>query len=63
MFQDHNHNDIWRRCLSIIKDNVTKEVFDTWFAPIVALQFHNSELMIQVPSYFFIEFLEEKYLG
>lgn len=63
MFQDHNHNDIWRRCLAIIKDNVTKEVFDTWFAPIVALQFHNSELMIQVPSYFFIEFLEEKYLG
>lgn len=61
MFQDHK--EVWKRCLTIISDNVSKEIFDTWFQPIIPLQYHNNELHIQVPSYFFIEYLEEKYLA
>ena len=25
---------IWENCLAFIKDNVTDEIFDTWFKPI-----------------------------
>jgi chromosomal replication initiator protein len=52
---------LWESCLSIISDNVTEDIFNTWFKPIVPLSFQNSELVLQVPSMFFYEFIEEKY--
>ncbi|MGL4993136.1 MAG: chromosomal replication initiator protein DnaA [Bacteroidales bacterium] len=61
MFQDHN--EVWRRCLSIMHKSVSKEIFDTWFKPIMPLAYNNNELLIQVPSHFFIEYLEENFLG
>jgi len=52
----------WNYCLEIIKDNITKEAYKTWFEPIVPLSFMEGKLTIQVPSRFYIEFLEDKYL-
>lgn len=57
-----NHVTLWDRCLTIIRDNVQESVHNTWFVPIVPLSFENNELTIQVPTYFFYEFLEEKYI-
>ena len=53
---------LWKCCLEIIRDNITKEAYNTWFAPIVPLSYKDGKLTIQVPSRFYIEFLEEKYL-
>ena len=58
-----NHVDVWNRCLSIIKDNVTTMSFRTWFEPIVPIKITDSVLTIQVPSPFFYEYLEEQYIG
>jgi len=52
---------IWERCLSIIKDHVTEQAFITWFKPIVPLELKDGKFIIQVPSQFHYEWLEEHY--
>lgn len=52
---------IWERCLSIIKDHVTEQAFITWFEPIVPLGLKDGKFIIQVPSQFHYEWLEEHY--
>ncbi|MBI3257996.1 MAG: chromosomal replication initiator protein DnaA [Ignavibacteriae bacterium] len=52
---------LWDKCLEIIKDNVAGQVFKTWFEPITALCWKDSQLTIQVPSQFFYEWIEEHY--
>jgi len=55
---------LWNNCLRIIRDNVQEATFNTWFAPIVPLGYdqQSKSLTIQVPSQFFYEFLEEKFI-
>lgn len=57
-----NHEILWNRCLDVIKDNISEASFTTWFAPIVALKFENNIFVLQVPSQFFVEYIEEKYI-
>ena len=58
----NNHVEIWNRCLSVIKDNVTEQSYATWFERIVPLSLVNNTLTIEVPTYFFVEYLEEHYI-
>lgn len=53
---------IWNRCLSVIKQNIAEGSYKTWFEPIVPVHFDNNILTIEVPSYFFYEYLEENYI-
>ena len=53
---------VWKKCLLFIEDNVNKSTFDTWFKPIKAVGLKDMVLTIQVPSAFYYEFLEEKFL-
>ena len=57
-----NHVGLWNRCLEIIRDNVSPQTYKTWFCPIVPLKYEDKTLELQVPSQFFYEFLEEKFL-
>jgi chromosomal replication initiator protein len=52
---------LWNNCLTIIKDNVPDMSYSTWFAPVVPLKYENKALLIQVPSHFFYEQLENQY--
>jgi chromosomal replication initiator protein len=56
------HKEVWNNCLKIIKDNVPSISYRTWFEPIIPLRLENKVLTIQVPSPFFYEYLEEKYI-
>ena len=58
-----NHVEIWNNCLSVIKDNVTEEAYETWFEPIVPVSLENNLFILQVPSPFFAEFLDEHHLN
>ena len=58
----NNYDQLWSRCLSVIKDNISEASFNTWFAPIVPLKYENSIIVLQVPSQFFVEYIEEKYI-
>ncbi len=53
---------LWKRCLSIIRDNVPETTYRTWFEPIVPLKYEDKAMTIGVPSPFFYEFLEEKFV-
>ena len=57
-----NCTDLWNNCLNVIRDNIPEPAFNTWFAPIVPLKYENRVLTIEVPSQFFYEYLEDKYL-
>lgn len=53
----------WKQCLEIIRNNVSEQLYNTWFEPIQCLSFQNRTLTIQVPSQYVYEFLEEHYVG
>ena len=52
---------LWNRCLEVIKDNLPTEQYDAWFKPIVAFDFKNDELYLEVPSLYFVEQIEAKF--
>jgi chromosomal replication initiator protein len=56
------YKEVWANCLQVIKDNVTKRAYDTWFAPIVPSRLVENVLTIEVPTSFFYEYLEEHYI-
>lgn len=57
-----DHNIVWKNCLEFFKDNLQPTAFKTWFQPIKPVKLNNNILTIQVPSAFFYEYLEEKYI-
>ena len=60
-----NHSNIlWDNSLSLIKENVSEQQFSAWFKPIVFESFNetNKTLILQVPSNFFVEYIEENYV-
>lgn len=57
------HQILWDKCLKIFADNLTKEQFDAWFKPITSIEFVDNKLTLLVPSPFFYEQLEERYVG
>ncbi len=57
-----DHNEVWKSCLTVIRDNIPAASFRTWFKPIVPLVLERNVLTIQVPSTFFYEYLEEHFI-
>ncbi len=53
---------LWKNCLEVIRDIIPEAAFNTWFSPIVPLKYEDNVLTIQVPSQFFYEYLEDKYI-
>ena len=55
----------WNRCLDVIKANLPAEQFNVWFAPIVAVDYdqENERVTLKVPSRFFVEQIEERYIN
>src|SRR5260221_3419842 len=56
-------DSVWKKCLQIIKDNVSAQSFKTWFVPIRPVKLQGKILTIEVPSQFFYEWLEEHYIS
>ena len=57
-----NHVEIWDKCLAMIRDNTTEQSFATWFEPIVPVKLEGNVLTLEVPSAFFVEFLEDHFI-
>jgi chromosomal replication initiator protein len=60
-------NDAWKECLEIVRDNVTRQAFKTWFEPLEAQSLDEDDdlrkLTVQLPSRFYYEWLEEHYFS
>lgn len=61
----NNPCELWDKCLSLIKENVSQQQYNAWFKPIKFESFNESNrtLLVQVPSAFVYDYLEEKYIG
>ena len=59
---EKRYEKVWMGCLEVIKDNISPNSFNTWFAPIKPVRLKNNVLTLQVPSQFFYEWLEEHYI-
>lgn len=59
-----NPKMLWDKSLFMIKENVSEQQFNTWFRPIAFESFNESTrtLLVQVPSPFVYEYLEENYV-
>jgi len=62
---NNSHKALWEECLHLIQANVTEQQFKTWFAPIVFESYSETEhtLLVQVPSSYVYEYLEQYYVG
>lgn len=60
---EKTHRQLWEECLRIFKDNLPAEQYDTWFSTVTSLSFENNALKVLVPSPFFVEQLEERYIN
>jgi chromosomal replication initiator protein len=61
MMQDVNI--LWAQCQQVLRDNLSQTAYQTWFAPVCALQYENDVLVLQVKSQFIVEYIEENYLN
>ena len=55
----------WGESLALIRQNVTQQQFETWFKPIVFEHYNEATktILVQVPSLFVYEYLEENFLN
>ncbi len=51
----------WEECKRIIKDNVSSQVFSTWFEPLKAVSCENGKLTLRSPSQFYCEWIDEHF--
>lgn len=59
---EQKHIMVWEECLRIIQNILDPQQFSTWFKPIKPVSLQESSLTVEVPSHFFCEYIEEKYL-
>lgn len=48
--------------MDILRDNLTESAFKTWFLPLVPQSYSDHVLVLQVPSQFCVEYIEENYI-
>ena len=53
--------ELWNKCLKMFKDIVTESHYKTWFEPLVPLKYEKDEFILQIPSEYYYEMLEEKF--
>ena len=60
----NNSKALWDNCLSLIKANVAEQQYKAWFEPIVFEHYDEATrtLLLQVPSRYFYEYLEQYYV-
>lgn len=59
-----SHKALWENCLQLIRQNVTKQIYKTWFEPITFESYNEDEktVLVQVPSPYVYEYLEQYYV-
>lgn len=53
---------VWDNCLKVIRQHTSDQSFKTWFEPVMPYKLAGKKLIIQVPSQFFYEWLEDNYV-
>lgn len=53
---------LWNRCLAAIETRIQRQSYNTWFRPTQLTHLAPDQAVLQVPSHFFSDWLEEHYL-
>ncbi|MBO5445051.1 MAG: chromosomal replication initiator protein DnaA [Muribaculaceae bacterium] len=53
----------WNKCLDIIRDNVGEECFKTWFTPAKAIRYEDNRLTLALPTKFFVDEYEDRFIN
>ncbi len=56
-----NSAGVWQECLSLIRNRVPSQTFLTWFERLKVASLGESDLVLQVPSQFYYEWLDSHY--
>ena len=61
----NNPKALWGNCLNLIRENVTEQQYKAWFEPIVFEKYDEEKqtLLVQVPSMYVYEYLEQYYVN
>jgi chromosomal replication initiator protein len=59
-----SHKVLWDNCLKLIRQNVSEQIYGTWFAPIAFEKYDEATatLLVQVPSPYVYEYLEQHFV-
>jgi chromosomal replication initiator protein len=61
--EQQGYQEVWKKCLAFIRDNLqNNSAFTKWFLPIKPVQLKDNTLIIQVPTNYFYQWLEEHYV-
>ncbi|MBI3189694.1 MAG: chromosomal replication initiator protein DnaA [Ignavibacteriales bacterium] len=58
---DLSAHQIWEDCLTILRNKVSNLNYKTWIEPIIPLKVEQNGFLLQVPSPFFFEWIEEHF--
>jgi chromosomal replication initiator protein len=53
--------DLWEQALQRIQSNLPSQAYDTWFRTLGPLEFDGSTLVLEVPSQFYVDWLDQHY--
>ena len=53
--------DLWEQALQRIQSNLPSQTYDTWFRSLGPLEFDGSTLVLEVPSQFYVDWLDQHY--
>ena len=56
------HENVWKKCQEVIRDNIPVSAYSTWFAPIRSVSLDNNILTIEVQSDYVREHIEANFL-
>lgn len=62
MTEQGKHISVWNDCLRIFEQNIEPKQFDVWFKTISPVSLEGSTLVVEVPTDFFRNYLEDTYL-
>ena len=54
-------SEVWERALHRIQTNITSQTYDTWFRNLGPLEFDGSNLVLEVPSQFYVDWLDQHF--
>lgn len=54
--------NVWNKCLSLVKPEISEQSYATWFAPIIPVSLRSHIITIQVPNEYSYEILEQQFI-
>ncbi|RCK73287.1 MAG: Chromosomal replication initiator protein DnaA [Ignavibacteriae bacterium] len=58
---ENEAKELWARCLALLSTKLSSQTFKSWFEPIKPVSYSSNQLILQVPSNFFHEWIEDQY--